>query len=92
MEEKIIITMNKAEFSQLIQEAVAAELSKKKQKELLNFKEARELLGISASALNTWKSQNIIPYKRLGKRIFFSRQELLDALKNSNYLKIKEIK
>ncbi|MBK7980252.1 MAG: helix-turn-helix domain-containing protein [Ignavibacteriae bacterium] len=55
----------------------------------MNFKETCDFLGIHPSTLNKWKANNKIPYKRLGKRIFFQREEILNSLKSSNYYKIK---
>lgn len=63
----------------------------KKEKDLLNFKETCDYIGISTSALNKWKSENRIPYKKLGKRVFFSRKEIYEALKSSNYSKLKDL-
>jgi hypothetical protein len=87
----VLVSLTQDELKEIVKAAVHEELSLKQEKELLNFKEARELLGISASALNKWKSSNIIPFKKLGKRIFFNRQEIIAALKDSNYKKLREI-
>ena len=78
----VLISISKEELQALIQDAVKAELSKKKEKELMNFRETLEYLGISASTLNNWKSTNRIPYKKLGKRIVFNRKDVLQALKD----------
>ena len=59
--------------------------------QILNFKETCALLGIHPSTLNKWKAQNKIPYKPLGKRIFFQREEILSSLKESNYNKLREM-
>ena len=79
------------EFTSMIRATVREELSQKEEKELLNFKEACQFLGVSASALNKWKRENLIPFKRLGKRVLFSRKDLNEALKDSNYLKFKKV-
>lgn len=60
-------------------------------KDLLNFKETCEFLGIHPSTLHKWKAENKIPFKRLGKRIFFERLEIINSLKDSNYYKFKEL-
>jgi excisionase family DNA binding protein len=91
MENKIITLLSYEELKNLIKESVHEEFLLKKEKDLLNFKETCEYLGISVSALNKWKSENRIPYKKLGKRVFFSRQEIYDSLKSSNYSKLKDI-
>ncbi len=91
MDDIFSITINKEKFESRLRELIREELPAKKEKELLNFQEAREFLGVSASTLNKWKSKNMVPYKKLGKRIFFFRTELLNSLKDSNYSKLKLI-
>ena len=88
----VLISIGKDELSTLIKEAVHSELSKKKEKELMNFREIREYLGISISTLNKWKSTNKIPFKKLGKRIFFNRKDVFESLEDSNYYKIKDLR
>ena len=88
----VLMSISQTELRDIIKEAVHEELSRKKEKELLNFKETCEFLGISPSALNKWKSENKIPFKRLGKRIFFNRQDIMLSLEESNYSKLKQIK
>ncbi|MBK8945383.1 MAG: helix-turn-helix domain-containing protein [Ignavibacteriae bacterium] len=74
-------------IKQAILEVIKKKDNEDQQKEILNFKETCEFLGIHPSTLNKWKAQNKIPYKRLGKRIFFCRKEIIDTLKKSNYQK-----
>ncbi len=94
MNEKIIlISISKEELKELIHEAVAQAVNAKKEKELLTFRETLELLGISASCLNNWKSKGMIPYRRLGKRIFFNTKDVLAALKEDpHYSRMKAIR
>jgi excisionase family DNA binding protein len=92
MNDIVLISISQEELHKIIREAVREELNCKKEKEFLSFRETCDYLGISSSALNKWKSENRVPYKKLGKRIFFSRQELLDTLKESNYSKLQELK
>ncbi len=84
-------TFTMEELKDVIREALRMELNQKKEKELLNFNEAKELLRISASSLNKWKRENKIPYKKLGKRIFFSRKDLLNALGDSYFNKLRKL-
>lgn len=86
-----LLSISETELKELIKSSMKEVLETKNDKELLSFKETCEFLGCSPSALNNWKSQNKIPYKRLGKRIFFNRSEVVEALKDSNYYKIKEL-
>lgn len=50
---------------------------------LLNSKEAAALLRISPSALVGLRKTGGLPYVRLGKRILFKREALLDYINNS---------
>ena len=61
------------------------------QKQIMNFQETCDFLGIHPSTLNKWKAENKIPYKRLGKRIFFKKEDILNSLKDSNYQKYKSL-
>ena len=94
MENKLVVIEIEHLYS-LIKQAISEVVIKKEEseliKELLNFKETCEYLGIHPSTLNKWKAENKIPYKRLGKRIFFQRREILDSLKESDYQKFKQI-
>ncbi len=91
MDNIVLISIDKTELENLIRTAVKSELSAKRQKELMSFKETRELLGISTSTLNKWKRENRIPSKKLGKRIFFEYLKVIQALKDSNYSKIRDL-
>ena len=91
MDNIILMSITKEELIIIIKECITQELNEKKQKEMLTFKETCEFLGCSASGLNKWKAQNLIPYKKLGKRIYFQREELLKSLKDSNCFRRKEI-
>lgn len=94
METKLILIERDSLYS-LIKQALNEVLLEKEKlkfkKELMNFKETCEFLGIHPSTLNKWKAMNKIPYKRLGKRIFFQKEEILNSLKESNYYKLKKI-
>ena len=92
MDNVILLSISRQELTELIQEAVSKGLNTKAQKELLSVKELCVWLGISISTLNNWKAAAIIPFHRLGKRVFFKRAEILEALKESRFKKIAELK
>ena len=79
------------ELEDLIRKIISAEINKKKVEDLMDFKQACVFLRISTSTLNVWKAKDMVPFRRLGKRIYFSRTEILQVLKNSNYARIKEL-
>ena len=66
-----IIVVETDQLIELIKSAINEVLEKKEQnknlKDLLNFKETCDYLGIHPSTLNKWKAENKIPNKRLGK-------------------------
>ena len=72
-----IVVIETDHLIELIKSAVQDAIEKKEQnknlKDLLNFKETCDYLGIHPSTLNKWKAENKIPYKRLGKRILFNK-------------------
>jgi excisionase family DNA binding protein len=84
------------EFQSLIREVIKEELSiasSMKNEKLMNANQLCEFLGIHISTLNTWKAEGKIPFKRLGKRIFFDRKEVLSSLKEAGtYKKMNELK
>ena len=92
MENICFLSITVEELKGIIQQTVHEELNKKAGKTIMNSREVCEFLNISSSTLNKWKAENKIPYKRLGKRIFFNKQEVLAALKDSNYYKLKDLK
>lgn len=94
MQNKLILIEEDSLYSllkQALNEVLIEKEKIKNKKELMNFKETCGFLGIHPSTLNKWKANNKIPYKRLGKRIFFQREEILNSLKESNYYKLKKI-
>jgi len=93
--DRIIVT-TPSELQELISKAVSdgisAAANQRNAKELMNTKEICEYLGIHLSTLNKWKTENKIPYLKMGKRVFFKRRDVLDALKHSDYSKFKELR
>ena len=46
---------------------------------LLSMADACEELGVSKTTLTEWKKNGIVPFVRLGRRIYFERAKVLDA-------------
>jgi excisionase family DNA binding protein len=95
MQESILIQMGKEDLEKTIETIFVEVLNKQsrsqREKELLSSKELCSWLGVSMSTVNAWKSMSKIPYRRLGKKIFFQKSEVLKAFEHSNYSRIKEI-
>lgn len=61
---------------------------KKEEDKLLTKKEMAELLDISLVTLTDWMKKGL-PYLRLNKRIYFRKEEVLDAMSQSARAKRK---
>lgn len=46
--------------------------------ELLNTKEAAQLLRLSPSAVHKLRKEGHIPFVKLGKKVFFKKESLVD--------------
>jgi excisionase family DNA binding protein len=89
----VLISITQDQLQDIIINAVKEAISGKQEKQLLSFKEVCVMLNISSSCLNQWKSQGKIPFKKLGKRVFFYRTDIISALEEAgNYKKLKEIR
>jgi len=92
MNEVIMTSLSMDELKKAIREVLKQELIDIKEKDLMTAKEVIDFLSISKSCLNEWKSNGVIPYKRLGKRIYFRRSEITEALKEAgNYKNLKRL-
>lgn len=50
------------------------------EEELITIEEAGELLHVSKVTIHKWKKQKRIKAYRIGRRIYFKKQELLNAM------------
>ena len=50
---------------------------------IMRAKEVWEMLGIGKNTLYSWCEQNIIPHKRAGRVILFSRRCILEWAENN---------
>jgi len=91
----ILISIPEQELRNLMRGVVKEELTamqqSKKEEALLSSKELCKWLNISLSVLNTWKAQGKIPFKKLGKRIFYVKEDVIKAMQDSNYYKLKNL-
>jgi excisionase family DNA binding protein len=88
MSEVLILSVSKEELKAMIQEAVLAlssvpPASKPEiDTQLLKIEQVCELLKVSKVTIHKWKRLGIIPFHRISNRIFFKKEEVLQALKN----------
>lgn len=94
-EQNILISIPVDDLRELFRSVIKEELyfsnQKKQEKELMSFSECCEFLNLSRSGLNKMKGEGRIPFKNLGKRIYFDKGEIKNAMKDSNYSKLKNI-
>lgn len=62
-----------------------------KQSDLLTIQDAATFLNLSKSTLYNKVNKNEIPYMKKGKRLYFSRTELMDYIKSGKISSIQEI-
>lgn len=69
-------------------------LNKSNQQEadqLLTIQQAGELIKLSVPTLYGYVSRNEIPFSKKGKRLYFSKQELMDWIKQGRQKTLAEI-
>jgi excisionase family DNA binding protein len=84
-----LILKNQNELDTIIERAVKnalsgfeskqLELPKSKESVILTRKELSEKLNVSLVSIYKWMKSNKLPYRRIGRRIFFVESEVLDA-------------
>ena len=50
--------------------------------QLLDVRQAAELLGVTWQTVHEWKRRGLLPFNKMGGRTYFKRSEVLAALKN----------
>lgn len=91
MEKQIYYAVTPKEFKEMLEEAVHNQLQKAENAKPMSFQETCEYLKCSASGLSKWMRENRVPYKRIGKRVYFFKEELNAAFKNSQYDKLRKL-
>ena len=83
----LFVAMPFDEFQELIQKTIKNELKnfsiipqQIQSDELLNIEEAGALLHVSKVTIHKWKKKNLIQAYRIGRKIYFKRQELIEAI------------
>lgn len=74
-------------FGQFIQKLVREELEKvipvqSAEKELYTREETAKLLSVSFTTLFHWNNQGVLKTKKLGKRVYYSKSDVLSQLNN----------
>lgn len=74
-------------FGQFIQKLVREELEKiipaqSEEKEFYTREETAKLLNVSLTTLFHWNNQGVLKTKKLGKRVYYSKSDVLAQLKS----------
>jgi excisionase family DNA binding protein len=93
----IILQLDPEQLSNLIQDAVCkaiAEMPNGEQSQtsqILNIQEASEFLHLTKPTVYGYVSRSAIPVSKIGKRLYFSKQELTEWIKTGRKKTIAEI-
>ena len=96
-----MITLDRNALRDCVKDAVREELQvfiskvgnmddppqKKQPTKLMTKKEMANELDISLVSLTEWMKQGRIPYKRMGKRIYFNKEDVMASMTNFNHNK-----
>jgi hypothetical protein len=90
MSKQVFTSLTPEELAQMIKEAVDQSVIKnlKNQsdpsEDLIKGPEAREILKVSRTTLHNYVQEGRINSYQLGSRVFYSRKEIIDAVKSSS--------
>jgi len=92
----MLFSIEPERLESIIRETVRTEIQnlipKEEEKDLISSKELVEWLGIHPSTLSNWKKNDVIPFKKIGDRVYFSRKEVLEAMKESDYERFHQLR
>lgn len=96
----IILQLNNEQLSSLIDNSVrtalkdfsAPELQKQTEENLLTVSEAADLLSLTPQTIYSKVSKREIPFMKRGKRLYFSRTDLLEYIKEGRRITHSEAK
>ena len=82
------VTIPPQQLKELVYEAALAALAEHEKRKvdtetLITNPPALELLSVSKVTLHQWRWSGKIPYRRIGKRIYYSKSDLLAAMEKS---------
>ena len=84
MENQLLVTLNVNDLRGIINESVSNALSKlpqpKEEDSLLRRKDVAKLFSVSLVTIADWMKTGKLPYHRINSRIYFKRNEILEAL------------
>ncbi|MGG9964484.1 helix-turn-helix domain-containing protein [Ferruginibacter sp. SUN106] len=86
----LFVAMPFDEFQELIQNTIKNELKKfsivpqpTPQDDLMSIEDAGALLHVSKVTIHKWKKKKLIQAYRIGRKIYFKRRELIEAINST---------
>ncbi len=84
----------KSMMTQIIEEVMKQNNDKKPKKEqgdkLMTREQVEKFLGVSDTTLHNWNNNGELPAKKIGRRVYYSKEEIVAKLKSSQtQLKVK---
>ncbi len=86
---RVLMSMIGNMFQTIIEKDMEHTKSKQEQlkpnSDLLTMTEVLELLKVSKVTIHNWKKKGIIRSHKIGRKLFFKKDEILEAIKRQNY-------
>lgn len=93
MNKTVFTDLSAHELRDLIRESVREELqahqppSDHDPEELLTIEQVVKMLHISKPTIHKWKKEGVLPFLRMGRRVYFKRGSVMAAMKSINLKK-----
>ena len=91
MDNVILIPFSISALKELIEESISHAIKSydsnkplPQQDELLTQKQVCKLLDVSVSSIIKWKKQGLLPYHKVNSRVYYKRNEVVDAMAKFN--------
>ena len=91
MEPTLFVQMSMDEFHEFIKDAILNAFNSyeevlkiKDNDKILSRNDVAAMLKISKATIRTWMKKRGFPHKRVGRRLIFSRNEIMDYLKETS--------
>lgn len=85
------IVLNESELKEylagILSDFISNQQPKEKndESELLSIDDVASLLRVHKQTIFNWKKRGIIPFKQIGRRVYYSKNAVLDSIKNLRY-------
>ena len=82
-----VIHLTREQLIELIKEALPkqqcppCEEVKTIKEDLLTRKQTSELLNVSFTTLHTWNKEGVLPQRKIGGRVYYSREDVINRIK-----------